>query len=88
MDFLEVSQPPATGGDVVDPPPPSVVEHDKLSLPAEFEGDEEGVGATHLGLGVVVLGVFEAVEAALVLDKRHSLRHVLKFRLIKTRQLF
>ena len=79
MHLLKVSQPPATGRSVVNPSAASVVEHDELSLPAEFEGDEEGVGAPHLGLVVVVLGVFEAVEATLVLDKRDALDHVLKF---------
>ena len=58
-----------------------LVEHDKLSLPTELDGDEEWVGASHRRLHVFVLGVLQAVHPTAVLDKRHTLNHVLQFRL-------
>ena len=79
MDFFEAPESPAAWRDVVDPATPSVVEHDKLSLPTELDGDEEWVGAAHRSLHVVVLGVLQAVDAAAVLDERHTLNHVLQF---------
>ena len=81
MDFFEAPESPAAGRDVVDPATPPVVEHDKLSLPTELDGDEEWVGASHRRLHVFVLGVLQAVHPTAVLDKRHTLNHVLQFRL-------
>ena len=55
MHFFITSEPPAAGRNVVDPPAPPVVEHDKLSFPSQLDRDQERVDAFHVLLHVLVV---------------------------------